>query len=311
MKEFFPSKAIENVFRLWWLLLILIILGGGASWIFHLLQPPIYEAQATITMSIDFTQAGPMSQYEEDYTFNAAGAWIASTVTQEQIVARAQEQGIEITAEQLNGIMFLEIKQSIWELRIRHSDPQIAAALANIWAEEAYAALERGHGHAWQEWLLFQELVALQRCLPQSLAPTPIPTLTNDQVARPSPFDVPRDEVLCASFTSIEQIQAAEQSVVNQMSREKEAAGGVLPFLTFALTERASPLSQLVVYQRNTLVLGGAFIGFMAGIWVVNLPLVCRRNPPFIPPFSPLIASENIETRQGEKGGTEGGSVDA
>ena len=184
---------------------------------------------------------------------------------------------MEITAEQLKGMMYFEIKQSVWELRIRHSDPQIAAALANIWAEEAYAALERGRGHAWQEWLLFQELVALRRCLPQSLEPTPIPTLKNDQVARPSPFDVPRDEVLCASFNSIEQIRAAEQAVVSQMSQEKKAAGGVLPFLTFALTERASPPSQSVVYQRNTLVLSGAFIGFIAGIWVVNLPLVRGR----------------------------------
>lgn len=277
MKEFSPLTAMENALRNWWLLIAVTILGGGAGWTFHLLQPPFYEAKAIITMSIDFTQAGPMSQYEEDYTFYTAGAWMTSTVTREQMVARAQEQGMEITVEQLNGMMFLESKQSVWELRIRHSDPQIAAALANIWAEEAYAALERGRGHAWQEWLLFQELVALQRCLPQSLSPTPIPTLTNYQVARPSPFDVPRDEVLCASFNSIEQIQAAKQVVVSQLSREKEAAGGVLPFLTFALTERASPPSQPVVYQRNTLVLGGAFVGFIAGIWVVNLPLVRRR----------------------------------
>ena len=95
MKEFAPLEVIENALSRWWVLVILTILGGIVGLFFPISRPPIYEAEATIAVSIDFTQVR-MSQYDEDYTFGVTGALIASTAVKEQVVTRAQSEGLEI-----------------------------------------------------------------------------------------------------------------------------------------------------------------------------------------------------------------------
>ncbi len=245
MKEFASLEVIENALSRWWLLVILTILGGIVGLFFPVSQPPIYEAEATIAVSIDSTQ-GWMSQYDEDYTFGVTGALIASTAVMERVVTRAQAQGLEIQAGQFP--YYLEIKQSVWKLRVRHTDPQIAAKLANIWAEEAYATLEQSRHHALLAQSLHRQENSLMDCLSSA----------------------------CADYTMIE-VQEALRTVSTQLVDEKNAGNGILPTLMFAFTEEAFPPDQPVAYDRGKMILGGALIGCVIGIWGVNLWHIHRR----------------------------------
>ena len=245
MKEFTPLEVIENALSRWWVLVILTILGGIVGLFFPISRPPIYEAEATIAVSIDFTQVR-MSQYDEDYTFGVTGALIASTAVKEQVVTRAQSEGLEIQLGQFSS--YLEIKQSIWKLKVRHTDPQIAAKLANIWAEEAYATLEQSRHHALQAQYLHRQENNLMDCLSSA----------------------------CAAYT-LKEIQEALQTVSTQIENETNASNGILPSLEFALSEEAFPPDQPVAYDRGKMVLGGALIGFVVGIWGINLWHIHRR----------------------------------
>ncbi len=72
-QEFSPRESLERAFERWWVIVLLTALGGMAGWAFHFFLPPVYEATAVITVNMDF-QKGKLTQYEEDYAFNAAGA---------------------------------------------------------------------------------------------------------------------------------------------------------------------------------------------------------------------------------------------
>jgi len=246
MKEFIPLEVIENALSRWWLLVILTILGGIAGLFIPVSQPPIYEAEATLAVTIDFPPGSSMSQYEEDYTFGMISALIASTAVMEQVVTRAQSEGLEIQLGQFGS--YLEIKQSIWKLRVRHTDPQIAAKLTNLWAEEAYATLEQSRRHLLQAQFLQVQENTLMGCL----------------------------STTCAGYTLTE-VQEALQAVSTQLVNEKNASNGIPQMLIFALTEEALPPDKPVAYDRSKMILGGAFIGFVVGIWGINLWHIHRR----------------------------------
>jgi len=146
-QEFSSREALEQAFRRWWVIVLLTVLGGIAGWSFHFFRPPLYEATAVVTVNMNF-QKVKLTQYEEDYAFNAAGAIAASTEVKNQIVAASQTHEVSITSDQLQQQMFLERKQSVWEFHIRNQNPEIAAELANLWVEKTGVAVNTALGHA-------------------------------------------------------------------------------------------------------------------------------------------------------------------
>jgi uncharacterized protein involved in exopolysaccharide biosynthesis len=245
--EYSPAETIEQALNRWWIIVLLTVLGGVAGWLFPISQPSIYEAEATLAVSIDFPPGGSMSQYEEDYTFGMTGALIASTAVMERVAEQAQAEGLDVRIDQFST--YLEIKRSIWGLRVRHTDPQIAAKLANIWAEEAYATLEQSRQHALQAQNLQGQENTLMGCLSSA----------------------------CAGYTLTE-VQAALLTISTQLANEQNASNGILPTLTFAFTEEALPPDQPVAFDRSKMILGGMLIGFVIGMWGVNLWHIRRRG---------------------------------
>ncbi|MFH1523488.1 MAG: hypothetical protein ABIF04_00820 [Chloroflexota bacterium] len=244
--EYSPAATVEQALNRWWVIVLMIILGGAMGWLFPISQPPIYEAESTLAVSIDFPPGGAMSQYEEDYTFGMTSALIASTAVMERVVAQAQAQGLEIQVGQFNT--YLEIKQSIWKLRVRYNDPQIAAKLANIWAEEAYTTLEQSRGHALQAQSLQGQENILAGCLSSA----------------------------CAGY-SLSEVQEVLKTVSAQLVNEKNASNGIPQTLLFAFTDEALPPGRPVAYDRSKMILGGALIGFVVGIWGVSFWHIHKR----------------------------------
>jgi uncharacterized protein involved in exopolysaccharide biosynthesis len=240
-QEFSPRESLERVLARWWIIVLITALGGIAGWTFHFLKPPIYEASAVITINMDFTKR-ELTQYEEDYAFAAAGAIIASTGVKNQVVAEAQARGLPTDINRLQRQMFLEEKQSVWELHIRDQDPKVAAKLANIWAEKADGALS----------------VALEHALRAEQIQDQINSITSSQSAASG-----------SSGLSIE-TQAALQDLSNELVQEKRLTKGVISIMTFALSETATAPETPALYNLANLVLAGACIGFIISLWVVN-----------------------------------------
>jgi capsular polysaccharide biosynthesis protein len=247
-QEFYPLASLELAFQRWWLIVLLTALGGIAGWAIHILRPPVYEATAVMTVTMDFHKA-TLTQREQDFAFSAAGAIAYSTGVKDQIIAEAQAQGISIDINRLTEQMFFERRQSVWDFNIRNQDPETAAELANLWAENSRELLNTALGHAIQADLIQDQITSI----------------TNGQPASGSPTFSPA-------------IQATLKTLSDDLLKEKQLSLGVISIMKFALTGSATVPQTPVLYQLADLVLAGACIGFLISLWVASRRKVLSRD---------------------------------
>lgn len=247
-QEFSPRKSLERAFARWWVIVLVTAVGGMTGWAFHFFRPPVYEATAVITANMDFQKAA-LTQNEEDYIFNAAGAIGTSTEVENQIIVEAQKNGLPMDIYQLQQQMFLEREQSVWQLHIRDQDPKIAAELANLWAEKTFEALNTALSHAIQA-----DQIQAQ-----------INTITTSQPASGSSGLSPAN-------------QAILQNLSDKLLQEEQLSLGVVSIMKFTLAGSAAIPQKPVLYHLADLVLAGACIGFVLSLWVVSSFKVQRRD---------------------------------
>jgi len=249
--DFSTLETLQAAARKWWLLAGLMLIGALAGLAFSLLQPPVYEAVVSFSLGIDFTRTGVMTQYEQDLALGMAGNQIRSTGLARQVAEDARAAGIEITAKELIDSSTIERKHYIWNLRVQHTDPQAAAFLANAWAERAMDWLEEAHRHAENLESLQAYSRSLESCLAQFAAAEPASRLCNP--------------------ANLDELQQELALVRAAMETEQAASRNIIPALLFEDTLLAEVPSQPRLYNRIPLMLAGAFIGLIAGLWLVYL----------------------------------------
>lgn len=244
-QEFSPRQSIERALMRWWIIVLATVLGGIAGWIFHLFQPPVYEATATITVTMEFNK-WELTQAEEDLAFNSAEDIITSTQVKNQIIAEASTDGFPMDIYQLQQRMYYERKLSIWELHIRDRNPKLTAVLANIWADKALEVLNAALGHALKADALEYQISGMAKNLS-----------TPDKA---------------------QEIQVAIKDWISELIQERSLSGGIISVMTFSKTGTAIAPEKPVLYNIADLVIAGAFIGFVISLWVVNSYKVQRRD---------------------------------
>jgi len=250
--EYSPAETVEQALKRWWIIVLLTVLGGAAGWLFHILEPPVYEATAVITGSMHFEQR-QLTQAEEDIAYSNATAVVSAPSVTNQAFADAQAQGLSFNHN--TPELFLEIKGSLWELHVRDRTPQVAADLANIWAQRAYKTLNEAREHAYRAEQIQNELTALQNCLSYQIQ--------TSGMSQNSPTSV------CENSTLAE-VQTAIDNQSSQLIIEKNLSLGVLSILDFTLTGPASVPDSPVLYDRAKLTFAGACIGFIISMWAIN-----------------------------------------
>jgi uncharacterized protein involved in exopolysaccharide biosynthesis len=247
-QEFSPREALENAFRHWWVIFLITVLGGIAGWAFHFFNPPVYEATSVITVNMDF-QKVHLTQYEQDYAFNAAGAIGTSDVVEGQVVTDAKNNGIQIELGQLQQQMFLERKQSVWELHIQNRNPEIAAKLANLWAQDFTEALNAALAHAIHADQIQSQMDSINIGLAAS-----------------------------GSYILSPEAQTALESLTDELLQEQKSSQGVISIMKFTQTGSAPVPQTPVLYRLALLVLAGAGIGFVVSLWVAGSYWVQRHD---------------------------------
>jgi hypothetical protein len=151
-KEFSPYEYFSRVISYWWVVLLGTLIGGAFGIIFFMLHPPVYEATATYFVTLDMNRFPTLGvrqdliQYNEDMALNTTeGALLASEVLN-QVVSRAQDQGINITLPELLDNYTIERRQDLWELRYRSQSPSQAQDIVTIWSQLGYEEML-----SWQE----------------------------------------------------------------------------------------------------------------------------------------------------------------
>jgi uncharacterized protein involved in exopolysaccharide biosynthesis len=245
-QEFSPRESLERAFRRWWVIVMMTVLGGLVGWAFHFFIPPVYEATSFVTADMDF-QTRELTQYEQDYAFNSAEAISMWDDVVNQVVADAKIRAFPIEPGQLRQQMFIERRQSVFELHIRSHNPQIAAGLANIWAEKFYRALNGALVHAIQA----------------------------DQIQ--AQMDAINGSLTSASPVLSQQAQATLKNLSDELLQEQQLSQGIISIMKFTKTGSATVPLKPVLYQLANLVLAGASIGFVISLWVVSGSKVQRH----------------------------------
>jgi hypothetical protein len=260
MTEFSPREAFEQALRNWWLVILVAIWGAAVGWMIHSLRPPLYEASSVFTVSLNFSETGKLTQFEEDHAWNTTGGLMNSTSVLDQVAHQATQQGIPISLAELKQSTSIERKEYIFVLRVRHPNPRTAATLAGLWGDEANTQLKEAYGHAQQAQTLRGYLNATVDCLSQSPAQLPA-------------------ENRCR-IDSLAQLQSEVQSTNTALTSELLASRGIIPALSFTLSQKPTIPTQPVAHGTNSDVLAGALIGFLVGIWgiQVRLPLRLARS---------------------------------
>jgi hypothetical protein len=245
-QTFTPYDTLENAFRAWWLVVALMILGGLFGLLLSRLRAPLYEATAVISISIDYARSGDLEDYEADYVIGIAGDVIASSDVYAAVAAQA---GLD--SDQLKLNLFIERSYHTWTLRARHSSPEQAAMLANLWADQAMSELSA----ALEQSLLadrYARLVEqLQACLAQ---PEPAAALCRD----------------------VDQVRQQIAEVTAGESNARVLSRGIPAYTLFTLSRRAALPTRPVVFGQGQMVFSGALIGLLLAIWAVHVRLPKR-----------------------------------
>jgi hypothetical protein len=129
--ELSPIEEFYAVIDRWWLIVLLMLLGGGFGWVFHRFQPPVYETKASFVVHIDFSQTGPLTEFEQDHTIGAVQSLLISFPVLEQLSAEAVSRAVQVEELGYGSSIFLERRQYNLQMRVRNPDPKQAAQIAN------------------------------------------------------------------------------------------------------------------------------------------------------------------------------------
>jgi len=252
-ETFSPYEIFQRVyqdrtrlFSLWWFLVIFMILGAGVGELVYRLRTPIFEAHSAISIGIDFTRTGALTDVEEDYAIGIIGDLIASPDVLNQVLLKAHEQGLELDQASLQKAIFLERQNNVWRLRVRQPESVAAEKLANLWAEQALKVAKVAIQHATVAERYHRYLLSLESCLEQSITDGPA-------------------EADCR-LSRVYEIQIEMMKTGELEEIERLASQGVMPATTFQLAENAEIPTQPIVNGHGALIFGGALIGLALAI---------------------------------------------
>lgn len=170
--EFIPLENFKRIVKYWWVVAIAILLGGVVGFVFHQLQPPVYEAKATYYASIDSTKMPELTveqyQYDEDISLGMTKGALLSPQAIQATIQQAKANNIQVDQYTLEVNSTIEREHTLWELRYRSPDPALAQTLANVWVEQGYQVMQ-----AWQQNGTIPNYVIITPPTPASLPLTP------------------------------------------------------------------------------------------------------------------------------------------
>ncbi len=241
---------IKKLLAGWKRIAILMVIGGLCGMAAGKLLTPIYETKAAIAVTIDYTRTGALSDIQEDQAMRGLGCLIDSETVRQAVQTQAEENGIQFDEQSLAENFTLEREDFRWLLRVRDADPQKAADLANLWAQQAMSTLDAAMLHAIAADHYQQYLDSLDYCLQRQA-----PEGTSSEPCANIDFIYLSGE--------IEKTSAA-------IREEQSLSYGLMPALQFFLADEAPLNTAAVQGTTGILVFSGAILGFLVAVLLPN-----------------------------------------
>ena len=250
---FTAREVLLAALRGWWLLAAAIVVGALAALAVNFFQPTVYETGFSILTSIDFTNSGEMTQFEEDLAMETVGGILSSPDLYARIAAQAVQDGITIDPGGLRSMSTIERRLGTWQVHLRGSDPRKIEALAAIWLKLGSADLTAAHAHALTADGLLRKQLSLEACLTQSAANLP--------------------SAGGCTPAGVKALQAELAAATPLISQERIAARGLASAVVFDIFPKNVLPAVAVQFKRAQTAAAGGLIGFVIAFWVVQTGL--------------------------------------
>jgi capsular polysaccharide biosynthesis protein len=248
-KDINIQENYETIMRGWWITTLFALVGGLLGLLFSMTNPPIYEARAVLITGSDYSSINSESWTDTkiDYVNNKSALIVKSAEIQHQLIEDFKTRGIEIGLDAFS----IERRLLKWDLVVQHSDPQIAADVANAWLELAIRSLEEARQNSLKVLETTLKLDLLTDC---------------SKEVTPNAF--------CSGITNDSQLSEEIAKLTMQLDAEERNSKGITVVLTFEKGSLATTPTKPVIFNRNLLVLVGTIIGLLAG----SLGLIFQRE---------------------------------
>lgn len=227
------SKAIQ----FWWLLVIAGTLGGLFGFLAsRMILPPIYSAASEISVQINFTEVGHLTQYEQDQLYSHLIAFVRSDALLKKVVDLSSPS--EFSFEDYRSSCKVERQLSQIIFRCQNQKAQLATEMANYLQSAAYTALKEALGHAERYQQLTKRVQQLETCVERSA------------MGLATGYTCPITDHMLEELSS-------------KVEGEKIASSGIIPGFTILPGASAEIPGEPIRHQTNLLVISGALIGLI------------------------------------------------
>jgi hypothetical protein len=257
-RGFSAEEIFHAATNFWWMILVCLVIGGLLGLLYSSLTEPLYEASATILLSVDRNRA----LVPDDITVYQANDRVRELILSDKTLQGVLERlGDQAESEFYNSPATLREHLRIaqheasFELYFYANKPKLAADGANDWAQSSLSALEDAFLHAVRA-AEFQDAIYESHC-----------TLSlQDDGAQE------RAVWVCSTGWTDKHTDSLPESLMNEVM----ASRGILPFYSFALGREANEPNQPVLWSRSRFVIAGLGLGGLIG--VLASVLIRERN---------------------------------
>jgi len=128
-----PHFLSEQPGRQWWIIAACLLIGGLIGFGLSFLFPPVYEAVFKVTANVQLTEDPNISEFMVDNALLHVGELVYQQPLLDRVIEAEKSQGLVLTSELLRKNSSVERQITTTYLKVRWTDAQTAAQLANTW----------------------------------------------------------------------------------------------------------------------------------------------------------------------------------
>lgn len=240
MGQFSIIQGNEKIFQNWWLLLIGGIIGGLVAYFLSIIFiPPIFVAEAELSVVINFKEVGHLSQYEQDQMIGNIISLFQTNEVINETITNIDDPNLNIS--NFKNSCFIERQVNSILFRCQSTDPAIGTQWANHWTIVSHEVLSETYFHALNYESLKRGQLSFESCIQRSyfIFPTPIECL-----------DLLPDHLSIEDFNQL-------------LQQEMLLSKNIFPGIKFSDVIPAEIPQKASRFQTNNLVMSGAIFGLL------------------------------------------------